>query len=87
MAENINVRLPEKLRSFVREQTSGDGVYDSTSEYVRDLIRRDYERLEALKWQKLEVVLRPGLDADESEFRAMDRKDVIAAAKARRHAG
>ncbi len=85
MSDNINVRLPERLRHFIKEQTSGDGIYDSTSEYIRDLIRRDYERLENIKWQKLESILRPGLDASEDDFAAVARQDVIRAAKARKH--
>ena len=32
----MNVSLPDELRSF--------GNYGSTSEYVRDLIRRDHDR-------------------------------------------
>jgi antitoxin ParD1/3/4 len=85
MGQNINVRLPDSLQKFIKAQTNGKGVYDSTSEYIRDLIRRDYERLEALKWQKLESVLRPALDASENDFKAASRHDVINAAKARRH--
>lgn len=39
----MNVSLPEELRSFVDAQVS-DGSYGSTSEYVRELIRRDHDR-------------------------------------------
>ena len=39
----MNVSLPEELRAFVDAQVS-DGDYGSTSEYVRELIRRDRER-------------------------------------------
>jgi antitoxin ParD1/3/4 len=39
----MNVSLPDELRSYVDEQVS-DGGYGSTSEYVRDLIRRDKDR-------------------------------------------
>lgn len=39
----INVSLPAELRSFVDAQVS-DGSYGSTSEYVRELIRRDHAR-------------------------------------------
>ena len=39
----MNVSLPDELRSFVDEQVT-DGRYGSTSEYVRDLIRRDQDR-------------------------------------------
>ena len=39
----MNVSLPEELRAFVDEQVD-HGRYASTSEYVRDLIRRDQDR-------------------------------------------
>jgi putative addiction module CopG family antidote len=39
----MNVSLPEELKSYVDEQVGGGG-YGSTSEYVRDLIRRDKDR-------------------------------------------
>ncbi len=85
MANTINVRLPAALRGFIKSQTDGAGVYDSTSEYIRDLIRRDYERSEEQKWQKLEGLLAPGLAADESAFETVSAAQVIKAAKARKH--
>lgn len=39
----MNVSLPDELRSFVDTQVN-EGSYGSTSEYVRELIRRDFER-------------------------------------------
>ena len=39
----LNVSLPESLRAFVEEQVS-QRRYGTTSEYVRDLIRRDHDR-------------------------------------------
>jgi antitoxin ParD1/3/4 len=39
----MNVSLPEALRSFVEDQVAQHG-YGTTSEYIRDLIRRDQER-------------------------------------------
>lgn len=39
----MNVSLPDKLKSFVDAQVSRGG-YGSTSEYVRDLIRRAQDR-------------------------------------------
>ncbi len=37
----MNVSLPEDLKRFVDAQVD-DGTYGSTSEYVRELIQRDY---------------------------------------------
>jgi antitoxin ParD1/3/4 len=39
----MNISLPEGLKSFVDEQVSG-GLYGTSSEYVRSLIRQDQER-------------------------------------------
>jgi antitoxin ParD1/3/4 len=39
----MNVSLPESLRSYVEEQVSARG-YGTSSEYVRDLIRKDQDR-------------------------------------------
>lgn len=39
----MNVSLPDELRAYIDEQVGG-GTYGSTSEYVRDLIRRDRDR-------------------------------------------
>ena len=39
----MNVSLPDEMRAFVDEQVD-DGRYGSTSEYVRQLIRRDQDR-------------------------------------------
>lgn len=40
----MNISLPETLKSFVDEQVSQRG-YGTSSEYVRELIRKDQERL------------------------------------------
>lgn len=40
----MNVSLPESLRAFVEEQVAQRG-YSTTSEYVRQLIRNDQDRL------------------------------------------
>ena len=39
----MNVSLPDELKNFVDSQIQS-GNYGSTSEYVRDLIRRDHDR-------------------------------------------
>lgn len=39
----MNISLPDSLRAFVDEQVSRRG-YGTSSEYVRELIRRDQDR-------------------------------------------
>jgi antitoxin ParD1/3/4 len=40
----MNISLPDTLKSFVNEQVN-QGSYGTSSEYVRELIRKDQERL------------------------------------------
>ena len=81
MAEGVNVRVTGKLRRFIEVQTSPNGLYESASEYVRDLIRRDYQRQEERKWIWLRDQLGPGMDADEGEFVPLDPQEIINTAK------
>lgn len=39
----MNISLPDTLRAFVDDQVAGRG-YDTSSEYVRELIRKDQDR-------------------------------------------
>ena len=39
----MNISLPDALKSFVDEQVASRG-YGTSSEYVRELIRRDQDR-------------------------------------------
>jgi len=69
----MNVSLPDELRAFVDERVTHDG-YGSTSEYVRDLIRRDRER-----GRLRELVLEgansgPGVVADAAYFDALRQR-------------
>lgn len=41
----MNISLPDTLKSFVDEQVNQRG-YGTSSEYVRDLIRKDHDRLQ-----------------------------------------
>lgn len=46
MTERINARLSQPLADFVGRMVGDDGLYETPSEYIRDLIRRDMERRE-----------------------------------------
>ena len=41
----MNISLPDSLKAFVDEQVSQRN-YGTSSEYVRELIRRDHDRLQ-----------------------------------------
>jgi antitoxin ParD1/3/4 len=81
MADGVNVRITGKLRQFIEEQASPNGLYESASEYVRDLIRRDYQHHQERKWRWLMDQLRLGMEADESEFASLDPEEIIRTAK------
>ena len=40
----MSISLPDSLKAFVDEQVS-EGGYSTSSEYVRELIRKDQDRL------------------------------------------
>lgn len=69
----MNVSLPDELKDFVDDRVDRSG-YGSTSEYVRDLIRRDRER------QHLRQLIMEGLEsepagpADEAYFEGLRRQ-------------
>ncbi len=66
----MNVSLPEQLKEFVDAQAERGG-YGSTSEFVRDLIRREQDR------QRLRALLLDGASsptgriADQGYFAAL----------------
>ncbi|ODT63860.1 type II toxin-antitoxin system ParD family antitoxin [Phenylobacterium sp.] len=63
----MNISLPEALKAFVDEQVAGRG-YGTSSEYVRELIRRDQDR-QRLKGLLLEGAASPaGQTADAAYF-------------------
>ena len=70
----MNISLPESLKSFVDEQVNQRG-YGTSSEYVRELIRQDQDRLR-LRNVLLEGAESPlGPPADASYFATL-RKGV-----------
>jgi len=44
----MNISIPDKLKGWA-EQRVAEGRYSSTSDYVRDLVRRDQEREEQVR--------------------------------------
>jgi antitoxin ParD1/3/4 len=71
----MNVSLPDPIKNWVEAQTKS-GRYSNASDYVRDLIRRDQERADALA--ELQKLLTEGLESGVSG-RTID--DVLKAAR------
>ena len=67
----MTVRLGGALSDFVATNVGENGSYENISEYIRDLIRRDKERMEREAFERLEVF--EGLRAElASAFAAPD---------------
>ncbi|KAB8154294.1 hypothetical protein EZY14_007600 [Kordia sp. TARA_039_SRF] len=45
--ESINVALTDEMKKFIASQSGNGTLYATPSEYVRDLIRHEKDRLEA----------------------------------------
>jgi antitoxin ParD1/3/4 len=69
----MNVSLPDELKSFVDERVDNGG-YGSTSEYVRDLIRRDQDREQLRSLLLVGASSDQGPIADQSYFEALRRR-------------
>lgn len=76
----MNISLPDSLKSFVDEQVSQRG-YSTSSEYVRELIRKDQDRLQLRGLLLAGAGTAPASAADGSYFEAL-RDRVRRAAKA-----
>jgi len=76
----MNISLPDALKCFVDEQVS-QGGYGTSSEYVRELIRRDQDRLQLRGLLLAGAASAPAVRADEAYFKGL-RGKVRKAAKA-----
>ena len=60
----MNISIPEQLKSWAEARVA-EGRYSSTSDYVRDLVRRDQEYAEKL--QRLQAAIDEGRASGVSE--------------------
>ena len=72
----MNISLPDQMKSWV-EQQSDSGKYSNSSDYVRDLIRRD--KIKAEKLAHMQALLD---EAVNSPTVRITREELIAKAKA-----
>jgi antitoxin ParD1/3/4 len=73
----MNVSLPDPMKDWVEQQTQG-GRYSNSSDYVRDLIRRDQER--AAKIEQMQALVTEGLESGVGT-RSMDELRDVARAQ------
>ena len=60
----MNVSLPESMKAWVELQTE-TGLYGNASEYIRDLIRKDQQRREAI--EALQAAISAGIESGEPQ--------------------
>ena len=77
-ATTMTVRLSGALSEFVAANVSETGDYESVSEYVRDLIRRDKARSEHEALDRLKAELERAFAAPDDTYHALSAADVIA---------
>jgi len=73
----LNVGVSGALGEFVAADVGDDGAYENVSEYVRDLIRRDKERADAVMFDRLKAELTRAFTAPDSAYQALDADMVI----------
>ncbi len=83
MTDTVTIRVSGTLRNFINQRAGENGLYESASEYLRALIRHDYEQKENRKWVMLAKELKPALQAKQSEFFPFDAQSIIKDAKAK----
>jgi antitoxin ParD1/3/4 len=66
----MNISLPDALKTFVDEQVAERG-YGTSSEYVRELLRRERDRAELRRTLLEAAASAPGAPADAAYFDAL----------------
>ena len=74
----MTVRISGELSEFVAANVSENGAYENISEYVRDLIRRDKERVENEAFERLKAELQLAFSAPDSAFVTVTLEEVLA---------
>ncbi len=79
----MNISLPGTLKSFVDERVS-QGAYGTSSEYLRDLIRQDKDRLQLRSLLLAGAASEPAGEADAAYFAGLRQRVQQAAAPGQR---
>ena len=74
----LNVRVSGPLGDFVAANVGETGAYENASEYVRDLIRRDKERVEQVAFERLKAELAAAFAAPDDAYIPLTADDLIA---------
>jgi putative addiction module CopG family antidote len=74
----MTVRVGGALAEFVASNVGENGRYENVSEYIRDLIRRDKERVEREAFERLKAELQHAFAAPDEAFEPLTAAEVIA---------
>jgi antitoxin ParD1/3/4 len=74
----LNVRVNGPLSQFVAANVGDSGTYENVSEYVRDLIRKDKERAEAVIFDRLKAELGSAFAAPDDTYGTLTANELIA---------
>lgn len=69
----MNISLPEELKAFVDRRIQDEG-YGSSSEYMRELIRRDRDRVQFRQYLLAGVEAKPAGRMDKTYFDELRRR-------------
>jgi putative addiction module CopG family antidote len=79
---SVNVRISGTLRDHV-ERTTSEGDYESVSEYVRDLIRKDKARREEQAFADVKARLKAAFAEPRSSYETVSAAQIRALARKR----
>ena len=69
----MNIRLPDALKSLVDEQVAARG-YGTSSEYVREPIRKDQDRMQLRELLLAGAISEPAVDAYAAYFTGLRKR-------------
>ena len=69
----MNISLPEELKAFVDRRIQDEG-YGSSSEYMRELIRRDRDRVQFRQYLLAGIEAQPAGRMDRAYFDELRRR-------------
>lgn len=92
----LNISLPDNMKTWINQRVTG-GDYSNISDYIRSLIRRDQEQLQAQqaqdarKWQLIQDLARKNLqqrlaEPPPEEFANMSEAEVMQMVREEIHA-
>jgi antitoxin ParD1/3/4 len=80
---SLNVRINGPLGDFVAANVGDAGTYENVSEYVRDLIRKDKERVDRAVFEQLKAELGAAFAMPDEAYEVLTANDIIDRNRAR----